>query len=733
LAPGEPAPRAALGIDGVPGTPGVPVMVRDEQGRAAIRAVRLSAPLRIDGALDEALYTDVPGMTDFVQVEPQIGAPATEKTEVWFAFDNRNVYVSFRCWDSQPRRRVSTEMRRDGGKIFQGDDIAYFFLDTFRDQRNGMTFVINSLGGLNDGQVANDQYQGDWNAVLSIRAGTFEGGWTLEVAIPFRSIRYGAGASQTWGFNALRTVRWRNEFSVLSPVPQWNGLSAARQGRFAATVTGIEVPASGRNVEIKPYAISSLTTDNVSTPRRRNDPDGDVGIDLKYSLTQNVVADFTYNTDFAQVEADEQQLNLTRFNLFFPEKREFFLENQGTFTFGGATSGQGDTPLLFYSRRIGLDSGRPVKIHGGGRVTGRLGAFTIGAIDIVADGSGSVPQSTNFSVARVRRDLFRRSTVGLLYAGRSVGQGGGDGNAVFGVDGIFNFYNFLTINSYWARTRTTRLSGDDASYRGQLSYAGDRWGWQLEHLLVGRHFNPEIGFARRTDIRKSFAQFRFSPRPRSIRTVRKFSYAGAFTYIEDGAGHVQNRQADAEFAIEFQNADRLFAAYADYFELIPRPFQLAPAVTVPVGAYEYDTLFLGYNLGTQRLVAANMLFETGRFYGGRRSALSVTRGRFSIGPQFSVEPTYTVNWIDLPAAAFTSHLAGSRVTYTFTPRMFASALIQFNSLSNTVAANARLRWEYRPGSELFVVYNDERDTRTRSFPGVINHALIVKFNRLLRP
>ncbi|MGE3843914.1 MAG: DUF5916 domain-containing protein, partial [Vicinamibacterales bacterium] len=474
------------------------VIQRDPDGRATIRAIALTTPLRIDGALDEALYTSVRGMSDFVQVEPQLGERATEKTEVWLAYDTQNIYVAFRCWDSQPERRVSTEMRRDGSKIFGGDDIVYMFFDTFHDQRNGMTFSVNSLGGYNDGQITNDQYLGDWNAIFNLKTSTFEGGWTLEVAIPFKSIRYAAGRSQTWGFNALRTVRWRNEYSVLSPAPPWNGLSAARQGRFAATVVGIEAPANGRNFELKPYAISSLTTDLTAAPQRRDDPDADFGFDAKYGLTQSVVADFTYNTDFAQVEADEQQVNLTRFSLFFPEKRDFFLENQGVFTFGGATtSSQSDTPLLFYSRRIGLDSGRPVKIDAGGRLTGKVGRFTFGALNIVTDGPAGSSKSTNFTVARIRRDVLRRSTIGLLFTGRSLGQTGGDANAAIGVDGTFNFFDFLTINSYWARTRTGRFTGDDTSYRGLLNYAGDRYGVQVEHLSVGRAYSHEVGFVRR--------------------------------------------------------------------------------------------------------------------------------------------------------------------------------------------------------------------------------------------
>ena len=721
----------ALAFSGPPPPVAPEVIARDAEGRATMRAVPVSWPMRIDGTLDEPLYVEGRSMTDFVQVEPQLGAPATEKTEVWFGFDGDSVYISFRCWDSQPERRVTKELRRDGGPMFSGDDVVYIFLDTFYDRRNGATFTINSLGGRSDGQVTGDQYASDWNPIYDLAVGRFDGGWTVEVALPFKSLRYRAGEAQLWGFNASRTVRWRNEISVLVPVPPWRALSAARQAQLAGTVVGIEAPPGSTNLEIKPYAVSSVTTDANASPRVSNDTTGDFGVDLKYGLTQNLTADFTYNTDFAQVEADERQVNLTRFSLFFPEKREFFLENRGTFAFGG---GGGDTPILFYSRRIGLNAGLPVPIDAGGRLTGRAGRYSLGLLNIqTADAPASRSPTTNFSVVRVKRDVLRRSSVGVLYTGRSVGQSGAGRNTAYGVDGVFNFFNFLTVTSYWARTHTAGLAGgDDTSYRAQLDYVGDRYGVQLGRLGVGSRFNPEVGYVRRADIRRSNAQFRFSPRMGSIRSIRKLSWVGGLAHVEDGAGRLDSRERDAEFAIEFENADRFALAYSSNFERIPRPFRIARNVTVPVGGYDADTVALVYTTAQQRRFTGSLRAEHGTFYGGHRTALSATRGRLSFGPRFYVEPSYTVNWVDLPVGSFTTHLVGSRVTRTMTPRMFASALLQYSSGSDTVAANVRLRWEYRPGSELFVVYNDERDTRAPGFPALATRSLIVKVNRLLR-
>jgi hypothetical protein len=725
-----PAPEMAF--DGPPAPVAPAVVSRDADGRVTVRAVRLAAPLRIDGALDESLYAAVPPISDFVQFEPQAGMPATEKTEVWIAFDEDNFYLTFKCWDSEPTRRVATEMRRDSQGLYSGNDVINFFLDPFFDQRNGLSLTVNSIGGRSDGQVADRQYLSDWNPIWDHATGRFEGGWTAEVVLPFRSIRYQSGTTQVWGLNVLRTVRWKNELSTLAPVPPGRGMESARQ-RPIATVVGIEAPAGSRNLEIKPYAVSTLTTDNSATPTLSNDADGDLGVDVKYGVTQNLTADLTYNTDFAQVEADEQQINLTRFSLFFPEKREFFLENQGIFFFGGATTGSGDTPALFYSRRIGLDAGRQVPIEAGGRLTGRVGAYTVGLLNIQTDDVRATEvRGTNFSVVRLKRDVFRRSSIGALFTNRSVGQGGVGANTAMGVDGTFTFYNNLAINTYWARTRTDGVRDDDSSHRAQLDYNGDRYGVQFDRLRVGSHFNPEVGFVRRSDIRRTLGELRFSPRPRRISAVRRYWWMGSVDYFENGPGRVDSRERSGEFALEFQNGDRFSVLYTNTYEFIPRPFRIASNVTLPVGGYAWDALRVGYNLGQQRRVLASLALEYGTFYNGHRTALSASRGRVSLTPQFSLEPTYSLNHVDLAQGAFTSHLAGSRVSYAMSPRMFASALLQYNSASNAMSANVRLRWEYRPGSEFFVVYNDERDTRAAGFPELATRAFIVKVNRLLR-
>jgi hypothetical protein len=737
--PGPPLPEGYVG----PSPPLPPaVMARDAEGRAAVRATRLTAPLRVDGRLDEALYREVPPISDFIQMEPQAGAPATERTEVWVSFDADHVYVSFRNWDTQLDRLIATEMRRDSTQTWQGNDLVSFIFDTFFDRRNANAFTINPLGGRSDGQMVNErQYSLDWNPVWSVTTGRFEGGWTAEAAIPFKSIRYRPGTDQVWGFNVMRVKRAKNEISTLTRVPPARGQQGFQQPSFAALLVGIAAPAGGRSLDLKPYVTSSVTTDRVGRPDAPTDAKGDVGFDAKYAITQNLTADFTYNTDFAQVEADEQQVNLTRFSLFFPEKREFFLENQGTFAFGGVAVSSlgggtaGDAPILFYSRRIGLNGGLEVPLDAGGRVTGRVGRYTVGLLNIQTGEeprAGAVP--TNFTVLRLKRDILRRSAIGVMATNRSVADVEPGANRAYGLDGNFNFFQNLQINTYWARTETAGGSrpGDATSHRAQLDYQGDRYAVQLEHLAVGDAFDPQVGYVRRRDMVREFAQFRFSPRPGRPSAIRKYIYQGSLEYIENGAGQLETRERNVEFALEFQNADRVAAYYTNTFEYLPAPFPIGGGIELPVGGYDFDTLRLQYNMGPQRPQSANLSAEYGTFYSGRKLSFTAQRGRLSVSHQLSVEPVYSFNRLTLAEGAFTQHLAGSRVTFTVTPLMFASALVQYNSQANAVSTNARFRWEYQPGSELFVVYNEERNTLARAFPSLSTRAFVVKINRLFR-
>ena len=728
---------AGVTLDGPPPPVAPATVARDGQGRVTVRATRLPAPLRIDGQLDEAPYSTVEPIGDFVQLEPTAGAPATEPTDVWIFFDDDSLYISGRCWDSVPEARwIANEMRRDGA-LYNNDNFSVV-LDTFYDRRNGYFFLVNPIGGIYDAHVTNEQPGGnpDWNAVSDITTGRFEGGWTFEMAIPFRSLRYQPGRAQVWGVNLRRVVQWKNEFSFVVPMPASFGAMGIFQISVGGTLVGLEVPPGGKNLEIKPYGISGVTTDRRATPPTSDTLDGDLGLDVKYGVTQNLTADFTYNTDFAQVEVDAQQVNLTRFSLFFPEKREFFLEGQGIFEFGGAQQSffrGGDTPILFFSRRIGLSQGRTVPILGGARLTGKFGRYTIGLIDIQTDDAVDAGAlATNFGVVRLRRDIFRRSAVGVLFTGRSQSTTVDGSNQTYGLDATFGFYDNLRINTYVAKTETPGLPAQDLSYRGQFDYAGDRYGLQLERLVIEENFNPEIGFVRRPDMRKSFASARFSPRPRSIAAIRKLSWQGSFNSIKNNAGVLETREAQAQFGIEFENTDRFSLGVTDTFEFLERPFSITPGVTLPVGGYDFQDVSVSYTVGQRRRLQGNVSVQHGTFFSGEKTTVGLSRGRFTVTPQISVQPGLSLNWVDLPEGSFRMELIQSRIVYTPTPRMFFTGFLQYNTSNDTIGANLRLRWEYQPGSELFVVYTEERDTLTRTFPEIINRALTVKVTRLFR-
>ena len=740
-------------IDGPPPPVAPETIARDAAGRATVRAVLLDEPLQVDGELNEAIYDTVPPVSDFIQQLPDVGEPATERTDTWIFYDAQNVYVAARNWDSAPESQwVANEMQRDSFQLINNDSFSVGF-DTFYDRRNGFIFMVNPIGGIFDFQITDEGNPNtDWNPVWDVQTGRFDGGWTVEMEIPFKSIRFRPGTSQIWGLQIGRNVRWKNEWTYLTPVPISGGPGMFRLSA-AGTLTGVEVPEGNRTFEIKPYGIGSMATDVNAVPLVSNAGDGDFGLDVKYGVTQNLTADFTYNTDFAQVEVDEQQVNLTRFSLFFPEKREFFLEGRGIFdfgrgvTFGGMTGpggggrpggggffGGGYAPTIFFSRRIGLDGGQTVPILGGGRLTGKVGNFSVGALNIQTDDvAGTSAASTNFTVVRLKRDILRRSRIGGIFTGRSVSTEGDGSNAAFGLDAAFAFYDNVNFNGYYARTRTPGLEGDDESYQAAFTYNGDRYALGVDHLLVGDNFNPEIGFLRRDDFRRTFVQAQFSPRPASIDAVRQFTWGGSLEYILNGAGQLESRVAQTSFGTEFENSDRFSVDLQRRYELLVEPFDISSDVSIPVGGHGFQDYYASYSMGAQRKISGTFSLQRGEFFDGDITAIGYSRGRIEITPQMSIEPSISVNRIALPGGRFTTKLATTRFTYTFTPRMFFSGLLQYNSSRDVLSTNLRLRWEYQPGSELFVVYNDQRDTGLgRSFPMLDNRAFIVKFTRLFR-
>ena len=727
-------------IDG-PSVPVAPeVVTRDDAGHITVRAIRLSEPLRVDGKLDEAVYQSERAIGDFVQLEPVPGAPATERTEAWVMFDADNMYVSARCWDSAPPDQwTANTMRRDGRQLLQNDAFGMMF-DTYYDRRNGFVFYANPLGGFSDRIVTDEGIAyADWNGVWEVQTGRFDGGWTIEMAIPFKTLRYKTGNPQTWGLQLRRVIRRKNEWTYLTVIPaSVRGSTGITRISYGATLVGIEAPSTGKHLEIKPYAISRLTTDGARTPTLSNDLDGDIGLDVKYGVTPNITADFTHNTDFAQVEVDEQQVNLTRFSLFFPEKRDFFLEGRSTFDFGSGAGGvrtiDPDVPSLFYSRRIGLsDSNRVIPIDAGGRLTGTVGNVRLGLLNIqTGDESLTGAPSTNFTALRVKQDILRRSFVGAMFTNRSLSSIADGSNQAFGVDAAFAFFSNVAMGGYYAQTRTLGRTGDDTSYQARTNYTADRYGAKLDFLHVGDHFNPEVGFVRRSDVNRTSGLLRFSPRPKRNKWVRKVTAEASFLYIENGAGLLETREQAGRFNIEFESSDQFTLIGTRRHERLVQPFSVSRNVSIPIGGYTFSDVQASYRLGQQRRVSGNVLLQHGNFYTGTITTFGYTTARVSVIPQFSLEPSLSINLVDLPAGAFTTRVIRTRAEFAFSPRMFASALVQHASDDGTLSSNLRFRWEYQPGSEFFAVYTDERDTLVRGAPHLRNRAFVLKITRLLQ-
>jgi len=375
-----------------------------------------------------------------------------------------------------------------------------------------------------------------------------------------------------------------------------------------------------------------------------------------------------------------------------------------------------------------------VPVIGGGRVNGRAGRYSIGALNIETESKASIgAKATNFSTLPIMPTLLRRSNVGMIATHRSVGINGGGANTLAGVDGNFFLLTNVTASAFYARTHTPGIDDGTASYRGTAEYAGDRYGVQVEHLLVGQHFDPQVGYARRIDFRRSFAELRFTPRPRRRDRIRKFTFLGSMDYVTDArVTAVQTKELRGYFQTDFQNSGQVTAEYTHGYELIPRPFTISPRVVVPVGGYQADNLRVSYSLGQQRAISGRTAFGRGTLYNGTRTELTYS-GRVAIRPQVAVEPGLTFNWVDLPYGRFNARLLTTRFIVTPTPRMILSGLVQYNAVAQTMTSSARLRWEYRPGSELFLVYSDGRNLlETQNPTGLLNRSLAVKITRLFR-
>ena len=665
------ASAQSIEILGPPAPVAPAVFAKDDQGRITLRATRLTAPLSLDGNLDEAVYREVTAIDHFVQQEPNEGQPGTEKTLVWLFYDDENFYVSVKSFDSAPERLVANELRRDNFNIYNNDNVS-ISIDPLYTRRSGVFFQTNALSAQRDQEIQDERSNNnDWNTIWRTRSRILPDGWSMEFAIPYSSLRFRAAGPQVWGFNLRRITRWKNEHVSIAPIPASATTRAMYKFDIMATVVGVETPTVRKPVDVKPYAIAASTTNLAATPAFSNDPSADAGVDVKYSLTNSLVADLTVRTDFAQVEEDQQQVNLTRFSLFFPEKRDFFLEGQGLFSFAGSQTGGGAgglTPIVFYSRRIGLGPTGEVPILAGGRVAGRAGKYSIGLlsiqtedVDAVGTATGHVP-STNFSVVRLRRDVLRRSNVGMIFTRRTPVDGLDQHRAGRGCE-------FLVLPERDG-DRVLRAVGDRkgsstrSTAKGRALHRQRRIGAVIAVSLNTRRIDTgcdtSISWWDRRSNRRSgscagrrsgaTSQARDSVRALAgaNRAVRRHVFEGEFDYITGTDGVLETREAQVSYRAELRGNDQVTFDYSQNYEFLRTGFNVVPGKRIPAGAYEFGDFRAGYVLGPQRRISGTISGGTGSFYDGTNTEAAF-RGIVELSARFNVEPSITVNWLTFPA------------------------------------------------------------------------------------
>jgi len=679
----------------------------------AVAARVVDAP-RIDGHLDEPAWATVAAVTDFTQREPDNGDAVTEATEVRFLFTATTLYIGARLHDRQAARIVATQYRRDGE--LESDDTFEVLIDTFHDRRNAFYFATNALGTQRDGLVRNegDDLNWQWDGVWSVSTSRDSEGWSVEMAIPFSTLRLDAGSTEPWGLNVGRSIARRREESYFAPISRDFGFAGKWRVSAFGTLSGITGVQPGARFRLWPFAVGGWDRDFENRFRSPSGGTIELGIDAKVALASSFVADLTYNTDFAQVEADDQRVNLTRFPLFFPEKRTFFLENAGLFRVGERSDPFAPpSTLLFFSRRIGLsEDGDVVPIVGGARVTGKTGPWDIGAFDIVTGGirldEDTRMPATNFAALRVKRDVLRRSSIGALYLSKTPADEGRS-NQVMAVDAALGLGGSLNIVGFAAKSATSDLTGSSHAAHLDAALNTDRYGWQVGYLDIGDAFSSEMGFLQRTGIRKYLGGGYLGRRP-GWKGVRQIYVGANGNYITDRGNRLQTGTLAAGPAIIFSDGGFMFVNVSRTAEGLTEPFEIRDGVEVPIGTYRGSQFVMLYMPNRSRRVSVGGGLLAGSFYGGSLMAPSASVSA-RVRQQLTVGLDYSRNDVAVPIAGgtFVANLVAVRTTYAFSPRAFLSALAQRDDDARKSRVQAVFRYTYRPGADLFVVYDETRN------------------------
>ncbi|MFK7848399.1 MAG: DUF5916 domain-containing protein [Rhodothermales bacterium] len=658
---------------------------------------------RIDGHLDDEIWQTLDPITNFTQLWPEEGAAPTERSEVRIAYDRDNLYFAFKLFDDNPQLIRAKNLERGGRN--DRDDHAYISLDTYQDKRNAYLFEMNALGTQDDATITDEGITLDsfsWDAVFVSETVIDEDGWSMEVSIPFRQLRFPKGEELEFGLMLSRMINRKNERVMWPPI----GLEFGTFGALAAvsqygTLTGLKNVRRGKNIEIKPYVITGAQEirPNLQTEKTETDVSSDLGVDFKYGISSNLTLDLTVNTDFAQVEADNVQLNLTRFNLFFPEKREFFLERSGLFEHGNPRSTQ-----TFFSRRIGLTN----QILAGGRMTGQIGRFSVGVLNIETGEEfkqilGS--QSTNNTVARIRTGLFPRATAGAIFT--NVEQDGYY-NRALGLDTQYRFWGSSEFNAWYTNVWDADDSLGDAAGHASLTMQNDLYGGSAAFTSVGENYNPALGFVRRRDIRSYNGSLQYTPIVESevLHMIRRFNFLGDYEFIEGQDGEKQTTETSLMAVAQFNRRDNISLSYDRQFERLDVPFFIQSDTEIPAADYTFSQFGLSGTTDSSRRLYGSAGISTGTFFNGDRTDLEGSFG-FRQSQYLQMEGFVNYSIIDLPVAngSFDATTLSLSVLGAPNRKFFAKALVQYDNFSRDLQANIRFDWIHTPGSDLFLVFN----------------------------
>jgi hypothetical protein len=676
---------------------------------------------RIDGRLTDAAWALAPAQGSFVQREPHYGEPSTEKTEFRLLYDDRMLYIGVWVWDRNPAGIMGSEMKRDAG-LNKGDQIK-ITLDTFHDHRNAFMFSTNPLGAYKDTNTIENgrTINYDWNAVWNNKTSIDDKGWYVEIAIPLGQLRFRTTVGEAvWGLNVCRILFRSNEESYWVPFPREWGASGFARVSNAGLLGGLRDLKARRRMEFVPFVLPTASRDYVGGTKAR--ADAKYGGDFKIGVTNNLIADFTYHTDFAQVEADQEVVNLTRFSLFFPEKRQFFTESAGIFDYGKSASGGlgGDAAAndpgllaLFYSRRIGLVDGQQVPIIGGARVTGRIGDYAVGLLNIATEEETLAGQrqieNANFTAVRIKRNVLAKSSVGALLLNSH--HGVSDYNRALGLDSGFVLGQHVTLTGLFASTFSPSAPsgrfGAETAAVGDFLWKNDKFNYGAQYQDIGERFNAEMGYIPRLDIRSGKTKVGWSPRPK-WGGIRQANITGTADYFETHSGRVESRTQEFEASVQRQDTSSARILVAREFDNLNAPFSTA-GTTVPVGAYSWTTASANYSSDRTRRVYGSLGGDVGGYYNGDRQAARVNL-TLQIGKTLLFEPNYTHNRVQLPGRPnYTSNVLNFRVSHSFTPDFYLKGFVQYNDDRKTSSFNFLWWYHYQPGSDFYVVYNQGWD------------------------